>query len=131
MAGRIGDNQRLEQQFLFTLAREPIKARQMHTDTNKDIYKPEAKEIARLAKAIAHPARISILKILLRKDCICKDIVEELPLAQSTVSQHLKALKKADLIIGEINPPTVCYRLNRVKWKQASQLLNSWFLECC
>ncbi len=103
----------------------------MHTDTNKDIYKPEAKEIARLAKAIAHPARISILKILLRKDCICKDIVEELPLAQSTVSQHLKALKKADLIIGEINPPTVCYRLNRVKWKQASQLLNSWFLECC
>jgi len=103
----------------------------MGTEITEEIYSKEAKELAKLAKAISHPARISILKILLKKDCICKDIVEELPLAQSTVSQHLKALKKADLIIGDIDPPKVCYRLNHEKWKQASQLLNSWFLTCC
>lgn len=67
-------------------------------------------ELAALAKAIGHPARVKILRILVRTDrCVCGDIVEELPLAQSTVSQHLKVLKEAGLIRGEIDGPRVCY----------------------
>src|SRR5690606_22838300 len=67
-------------------------------------------ELAALAKAIAHPARVQILRILARKtSCICGDIVDELPLAQSTVSQHLKVLKEAGLIRGEVDGPRVCY----------------------
>lgn len=67
-------------------------------------------ELANLAKAIAHPARVQILRILVRKSaCICGDIVEELPLAQSTVSQHLKVLKDAGLIRGDVDGPRVCY----------------------
>jgi ArsR family transcriptional regulator len=67
-------------------------------------------ELAALAKALGHPARVQILRILVRKDaCVCGDIVEELPLAQSTVSQHLKVLKEAGLIRGEVDGPRVCY----------------------
>jgi len=67
-------------------------------------------ELASLAKALAHPARVKIVRILLRKNaCICGDIVEELPLAQSTVSQHLKVLKEAGLIRGDVDGPRVCY----------------------
>lgn len=67
-------------------------------------------ELAALAKAIGHPARIQILRILThRSTCICSDIVEELPLAQSTVSQHLKVLKEAGLIRGEVDGARVCY----------------------
>lgn len=66
--------------------------------------------LARLAKALGHPARVAIIRLLLRRDaCICGEIVEELPLAQSTVSQHLKQLKEAGLIRGEIDGPRVCY----------------------
>jgi ArsR family transcriptional regulator len=67
-------------------------------------------ELAVLAKAIAHPARVQIIRILVRKAaCVCGDIVGELPLAQSTVSQHLKVLKEAGLIRGEVDGPRVCY----------------------
>lgn len=67
-------------------------------------------ELAALAKAIAHPARVQIIRILVRKTaCVCGDIVDELPLAQSTVSQHLKVLKEAGLIRGEVDGPRVCY----------------------
>jgi ArsR family transcriptional regulator, arsenate/arsenite/antimonite-responsive transcriptional repressor len=67
-------------------------------------------ELASLSKALGHPARVKIIRILLRKNaCICGDIVEELPLAQSTVSQHLKVLKDAGLIRGEVDGPRVCY----------------------
>lgn len=71
----------------------------------------EANEhLARLAKALAHPARIAILRMLVRHEgCIVCDIVDELPLAQSTVSQHLKLLKEAGLIRGQIDRPRVCY----------------------
>ena len=65
--------------------------------------------IARYAKALGHPARVAILRLLERKNaCYCGDIVEELPIAQATVSQHLKELKDAGLIQGEINPPKTC-----------------------
>jgi ArsR family transcriptional regulator, arsenate/arsenite/antimonite-responsive transcriptional repressor len=67
-------------------------------------------ELAVLAKALGHPARVQIIRLLVRRDaCICGDIVEKLPLAQSTVSQHLKVLKEAGLIRGDIDGPRVCY----------------------
>jgi ArsR family transcriptional regulator len=67
-------------------------------------------ELASLAKALGHPVRVKIVRLLIRKNaCICGDIVEELPLAQSTVSQHLKVLKDAGLIRGEVDGPRVCY----------------------
>ena len=67
-------------------------------------------ELATLAKAIGHPARVQILRLLVRRTaCVCGDIVDELPLAQSTVSQHLKVLKEAGLIRGEVDGPRICY----------------------
>ena len=72
---------------------------------------PDAEEeLAVLCKAVGHPARVQILRLLVRRNvCICGDIVDELPLAQSTVSQHLKVLKDAGLIRGDIDGPRVCY----------------------
>lgn len=67
-------------------------------------------ELALLAKAVGHPARVQILKLLTRRSaCVCGEIVDEVPLAQSTVSQHLKVLKEAGLIRGEVSGPRVCY----------------------
>src|SRR5512137_816431 len=67
-------------------------------------------ELAGLARALGHPARVQIMRLLVRREaCICGDIVDELPLAQSTVSQHLKVLKEAGLVKGEIDGPRVCY----------------------
>jgi ArsR family transcriptional regulator len=67
-------------------------------------------ELASLAKALGHPARVQIMRLLVRREaCVCGDIVDELPLAQSTVSQHLKVLKEAGLIRGDIDGPRVCY----------------------
>jgi len=78
-----------------------------------DKFSEEEIEIAKLAKALAHPARIAILKFLASKNsCLCGDIVDELPLSQSTTSQHLKELKLAGLIKGDIDGPRVCYCLN-------------------
>src|SRR5688572_16770685 len=72
---------------------------------------PEAdEELAEFAKALGHSARVQILRLLVRKNtCVCGEIVDELPLAQSTVSQHLKVLKEAGLIRGEVNGPRTCY----------------------
>jgi ArsR family transcriptional regulator len=69
--------------------------------------------LAQLAKALGHPARIAILRTLAERACICGEIVEVLPLAQSTVSQHLKVLKEAGWITGAIDGPRTCYALNR------------------
>src|SRR5579883_3416891 len=70
-------------------------------------------ELAKLAWAIAHPARVRILRILLaRQACICGELVDQMTLAQSTVSQHLKILKESGLITGEIDGPKVCYGVN-------------------
>lgn len=74
------------------------------------LFKEKQVQLAKFAKALAHPARIAILEILAQKDtCICGDITEEIPLAQSTVSQHLKALKSAGIIKGEIDGVRTCY----------------------
>lgn len=70
-------------------------------------------QLAQMAAALGHPARIAIVRLLKARDsCICGEIVEELPLAQSTVSQHLKVLKAAGWIRGEVDGPRVCYCIN-------------------
>ncbi|MDQ6756960.1 MAG: metalloregulator ArsR/SmtB family transcription factor [Bacteroidota bacterium] len=84
--------------------------------------------LSRYAKALAHPARVAILQLLAKKqECICGDIVDELPLSQSTVSQHLKELKDAGLIKGDIDGAKVCYCIDEKEWKAAQQTLNKLF----
>jgi len=79
-----------------------------------------------LGKALGHAARIQILRLLSRREtCVCGDIVDELPLAQSTVSQHLKVLKDAGLIRGEINGPRVCYCLEPRAMRRLKSLIGS------
>lgn len=94
--------------------------------------------IARYAKALAHPARVAIIQLLIKKQaCICGDIVDELPLSQSTVSQHLKELKEAGLIKGEIEGVKVCYCIDEKEWEVAqtyfTQLFGSYQAgqKCC
>jgi len=90
--------------------------------TNKEI------ELAKYAKAISHPARIAILNFLIKKQsCVCGDIVDELPIAQSTVSQHLKELKASGLIKGNVDGVSVCYCIDEKEWKKASQSLGFLF----
>lgn len=80
-------------------------------------------ESAVIGKALSHPARIAILRKLAASNrCICGDIVDEVPLAQATVSQHLKALKAAGFIIGEIDGPRMCYCIN---WERLNQAFES------
>lgn len=85
----------------------------------------EQNELAAMAKALAHPARIAILEFLIQKKaCVCGDIVDELPLSQSTVSQHLQELKKAGLIQGNIEGPRICYCIEPKTWLRVKESLN-------
>ncbi len=96
--------------------------------TKKDEFTAQEIRIAELAKALSHPARIAIIKLLTkRQTCICGDIVEELPLSQSTVSQHLKELKNVGLIKGEIDGPRVCYCIDPKVWAEARKYLGFFF----
>ena len=91
-------------------------------------YTVEDAQIAKFAKALAHPARIAILNMLASQDtCFCGDIVKELPIAQATVSQHLKELKEAGLIQGTIEPPKVKYCINKENWKLAKMIFKEFF----
>lgn len=88
-----------------------------------DHFTPGQNQFATLAKALGHPARVAILEYLLKvNNCICGDIVNELPLAQPTVSQHLKELKMAGLIKGNVEGNSICYCIN----ESAFQLLQAW-----
>ena len=88
--------------------------------------------LADIAKALSHPARISILKILTDTNvCMCGDIVEQLPLSQSTVSQHLKELKRVGLIQGDIDGPKVCYCVNNKTLVKAKKELDKLFSKVC
>ena len=85
---------------------------------------PTEEEFSKLAWAIAHPARVQIVRLLIgRKECVCGEIVDCLPLAQSTVSQHLKILKESGLIQGEVDGPKVCYCINKEKLKTLKSLV--------
>ena len=91
--------------------------------TKRTEFSPEIQKIANMAKALSHPARVAILATLAEKEsCICGEIVEVMPLAQSTVSQHLKELQKWGLITGEIEGPTSCYCINRDALGDLSQV---------
>ena len=94
--------------------------------TKTDHFTDKHNQLAILAKALGHPARIAIMEYLLKTNaCICGDIVNELPLAQPTVSQHLKELKNAGLIKGSIEGRAVCYCIN----DKALQKLQAWFAD--
>ena len=96
--------------------------------SKKELFTDKENELAALAKAIGHPARISILYYLIRiKSCINGDLVEELGLAQATISQHLKELKAIGLIQGVVEGPSVCYCINTEKWQDLGQTLKSFF----
>ncbi len=96
--------------------------------SKKKEFKKDEIIAAEIAKALSHPARVAIVKFLAeQKSCICNDIVEHLPLSQSTVSQHLKELKNAGLITGEIDGPRVCYCIDKENWKQAKAIFSELF----
>lgn len=106
--------------------------------TKTALFTEEQNQMANMAKAIAHPARIAILQYLIRKNaCICGDLVEELGLAQATTSQHLKELKNAGIIQGNIEGASVCYCINPTVWNQYHTLFLAFFKEvnlsenCC
>ena len=98
--------------------------------TGKKFYTENQEKIARYGKAIAHPARVFILDFLadnIDKCCYSGDMAEEIPIARSTLSEHLKELKKAGLIQGEINPPYIKYCINKEHWEEARRLFNFLF----
>lgn len=95
--------------------------------TKSNQFTKEQNRLADLYKALAHPARIAILQLLINKSsCICGDIVDELPLSQSTISQHLKELKKAGIITGEISGVKTCYCINTEIWNKLDDLTKSF-----
>jgi DNA-binding HxlR family transcriptional regulator len=96
--------------------------------TKADEFSVKDNRLARYAKALAHPARVAILRLLAKRQaCVCGDIVDELPIAQSTVSQHLKELKAAGLIKGDIEGAKVCYCIDEKEWNAAQDALVEFF----
>jgi DNA-binding transcriptional ArsR family regulator len=97
--------------------------------SNSELDLLQQEKLAKQAKALAHPARVRILKILVTLDklggCLNSDLVSELGLAQSTVSEHLRILRNAEFIIAEPNPPKVCYKINKQTLGEFSQLFGS------
>jgi predicted transcriptional regulator len=103
-----------------------------------DLFTKQQNDIALMAKALAHPARIAILQYLVKKNaCVCGDLVEELGLAQATTSQHLKELKSAGIIQGNIEGASVCYCIDPKVWKQYQSIFTAFFKDvnidqsCC
>lgn len=97
---------------------------------NKD-YTADSEQLARFAKALGHPARITIMEFLAAQEsCFFGDIHDELPIAKATVSQHLHELKDACLIQGEIEPPKVRYCINKENWALAKKLFGNFFGKC-
>lgn len=105
-----------------------------------ELFTPEQNRVAQFAKLFAHPARVAILEYLFRtQTCFCGDLVQEIGLAQATISQHLRELKQAGIIQGTIEGPSVCYCINPEKWDEIRNTFNSVFdgytlphaSECC
>ena len=104
--------------------------------TKTHIFSVKHNELAKIAKVMAHPARIAILEYISRQEnCICTDLVEEIGLAQPTVSQHLNEIKKVGLLLGTFEGKNLCYCINRERWIEVQQLLSGFFLNinqnCC
>lgn len=107
--------------------------------TKTDIYSEEQVELAQMIKVLGHPARIAILQSIIRADkCICGELVTEIGLAQSTISQHLKELKSIGIIQGTIEGTSMCYCINRENWTKLSAQIQALFQsvncndkECC
>ncbi len=104
--------------------------------TKTQIFSKKHNELAIVLKALANPARLAILEFISKQDsCICNDIVDEIGLAQPTISQHLKELKNINLIKGTIEGKKVCYCIDLEKWQEVQKILNSFFLNttanCC
>ena len=98
--------------------------------SKKDKFHPKDGNLSRYAAALAHPARIAILKTLAKKKtCVCGEMVEVMPLAQSTISQHLKVLKEAGLIQGEVDGPRSCYCVNPKTLRRLSDLFHGLLSE--
>ena len=106
--------------------------------TKTEIFSVKQNKLATMMKALAHPARIAIIQSLIKANaCICGDLVDELGLAQATISQHLKELKNAGLIKGNIEGTSVCYCIHKDTWMKYKKDLNSFFIDisvddnCC
>jgi len=96
--------------------------------TKTDNYTTEQVELAKMIKALGHPARIAILQSIIQAEkCICGDLVTEIGLAQSTISQHLKELKSIGLIQGTIEGTSMCYCINDITWNRLKDQMNSLF----
>ena len=96
--------------------------------TKSNLFTSQQNKTASLFKVLAHPARIAILEYITQQDsCICNDLVDELGLAQATISQHLKELKSSGLIKGNIEGNSVCYCINTKKWNEVKNHLQTFF----
>lgn len=96
--------------------------------TKSDIFTDEQNKLASLFKVLGHPARIAILQhIINQKACICNDLVDELGLAQATISQHLKELKNSGIIKGAINGKSVCYCIDEKVWEKVQNEFDAFF----
>lgn len=106
--------------------------------TKTEIFSEKQNRMATMLKAIAHPARIAIIQQLVKSQaCVCGDLVEELGLAQATISQHLKELKNVGLIKGTIDGTSICYCIDGKTWNQYKSMLEAFFVpyvnkdNCC
>ena len=103
--------------------------------TKKQIFTTQQNNLAQIAKVLGHPARIAILEHIVKSNaCICNDLVEEIGLAQATISQHLKELKSLGIITGSISGKSMCYCINKEKWQQIQHDLGLFFADintCC
>jgi predicted transcriptional regulator len=99
-------------------------------EIKEKVFTDKQNKIARYSKALGHPVRVFIMDFLVKnaeKCCYSGDMAEELPIARSTLSQHLSELKAAGLIQGEINPPYIKYCINKTGWAEAKELLGTFF----
>ncbi len=96
--------------------------------TKSQFFDGSQNQIAEFAKAFAHPARVAIIQELAkRKSCICGDLIDVLPLSQSTISQHLKELKRIGIIKGRVDGPRICYCIDQENWDQAKSMFEELF----
>jgi len=103
--------------------------------TKSQIFTQEQNNLAHIAKVLGHPARIAILEHIIKSNaCICNDLVDEIGLAQATISQHLKELKSIGIISGNIEGKSMCYCINNKKWNDIQLLIDNFFksaVNCC